>query len=373
MALIASPAIRIPFLMCHLMSASIAFRGIGDITSSPDHASVLGLFLLIWMSHTVCMICLEQHTLGQETAERNWKAAYKKLFNARRIGLNNEAPLPEGYNTAIDNRNLIFSSRKTPTTWPCMTGKYLNSESSRRRKFFLARFFSALAIYGINYFYTQCFHMLQLLQYSDFLPSKEIYIRRIHVVTVRETLVRSWLVFHFVWSAWATFTGLHNVISLMAVSVGLDEPGDWPPLYGSIYEIYTIRRFWGKFWHRLVYRTNAAFGALVSQKVLRLPRASLLDRTLINFSVFLLSGIVHALVTWQLGFVCGYWQDIWWFCVNFIAMLAEEWAQWFARRLMGGRFENTNAGKAVGFLWVYGFLFWSLPKSSYPKISCGTG
>ena len=30
-----------------------------------------------------------------------------------------------------------------------------------------------------------------------------------------------------------------------------DRPEEWPPLFGSISEAYTLRRFWGVFWHKL--------------------------------------------------------------------------------------------------------------------------
>lgn len=60
------------------------------------------------------------------------------------------------------------------------------------------------------------------------MPSKESYSRRIHTVTLRETIIRFGAVFHFVCSAWAVFTGAHDILAFLFVGIGLDEPEDWP-------------------------------------------------------------------------------------------------------------------------------------------------
>ena len=359
-ALNVSQPYRPALLTSQITFGLLAFRHITDISSSADYTSVLGLFLLIWISYMACVLCVEKQTLANTTGTWHWRAAYKMMFNGRRLGLHNQAPLPVRHDSANENRRTGTDS----------SGKH--QEDSHRLVFLFKRLFSALVIYTTNHLYTQMFRTLQPVDYSDFSPSKQIYIRRLPVVTVRESLIRSWMVFHFVWSAWAIFTGLHDILALIAVGAGLDDPIDWPPLYGSPRQIYTIRRFWGKFWHRLVYRTNTAFGLLISEKILRIRRGSYLERLFINFSVFLFSGVVHALVTLQLGFTCGYWEDISWFCLNFVAILVEDSFQRTFRKL-GGWTKNQTLGKAVGTIWVFAFFFWSLPKSQYPKIHCGTG
>jgi hypothetical protein len=37
----------------------------------------------------------------------------------------------------------------------------------------------------------------------------------------------------------------YRVTALVSVSLGISEPDEWPPLFGSIMETYTLRRFWG--------------------------------------------------------------------------------------------------------------------------------
>lgn len=129
------------------------------------------------------------------------------------------------------------------------------SKGSENRIFLLRRLASAIIILLLDQANTITYSMLLQLIYADFDPSKQSYLRRIRITTVRETTKRSWLVFNFVWSSWAIFAATHDLLAFAFVAFGIDEPEDWPSLYGSIFEAYSIRRFWGKFWHYLVQRT----------------------------------------------------------------------------------------------------------------------
>ncbi|KAL1614590.1 hypothetical protein SLS54_009655 [Diplodia seriata] len=43
---------------------------------------------------------------------------------------------------------------------------------------------------------------------------------------------------------------MSNAVAIACVLTRLSSPKDCPPLYGPIREAYTIRRFWGNFWHQ---------------------------------------------------------------------------------------------------------------------------
>jgi hypothetical protein len=48
------------------------------------------------------------------------------------------------------------------------------------------------------------------------------------------------------WVAGYTFlTLLHSIIAFATVLLGIYEPKSWPPLFGSVREIYSIRQTWG--------------------------------------------------------------------------------------------------------------------------------
>lgn len=166
------------------------------------------------------------------------------------------------------------------------------------------------------------------------------------------------------------FTAAHDVLAFAHVAIGIDEPEDWPKLYGSIFEAYSIRSFWGKFWHRLVQRSYGAYGSLLSQKILRLPPGSFTDRVWVNFPVFFISGMVHALITLQLGFKCGYWEDLAFFVMCNAALLVEEGVQRAASWALGEYWQSGWICRVLGYAWVFEFLFLVLPKHQYPKVLC---
>ena len=348
LAIKASPKDSLGLIGLSVSLALLAFRRVTDITSWAELSSLLGFFVLLWISHIVKLLALDK-----VAPPSDWRMAYKTLFDFRGIG-NEKQHLNQ---TASSEK---IESRETTSS----------SEGSRRRVFLLKRLASAATIFFLNQAYTIIYSLLLQLSYEDFHPSKQSYLRRLRTVTIRETYLRSWMVFNFVWSSWAMFTATHDILAFAHVAIGIDEPEDWPRLYGSIFETYSIRRFWGKFWHHLVQRSYGAYGSLLSQKILRLSPGSFADRTCANFSVFLISGIVHDSITVQLGFTCGYWEDVAFFVMCHVALLVEEGVQCAASRAIGQTWQKGWIGRLLGYTWVFGFLFWVLPKHQYPKVLC---
>ena len=355
LAIQSSPKDSLGLIGLSVSMALLAFRRVTDITSSAEWSSLLGFFVLLWVSHIVKLLALDTHVPFSD-----WRMTYKELFDFRGIG----AP-KQRTKISPDTPDISVTVLKNKE---CKETCF--SKGSKNRIFLLRRLASAIIILFLDQAYTVTYSMLLQLTYADFHPSKQSYLRRIRIITVRETTIRSWLVFNFVWSSWAIFAATHDLLAFAFVAVGIDEPEDWPRLYGSIFEAYSIRRFWGKFWHSLVQRSYSTYGALLSQRVLRLPPGSFADRTCVSFSVFLISGIVHACITAQLGFTCGYWEDIAFFMMCHAALIVETSVQRFASLAFGGSRPNGWICRLVGYTWVFGFLFWVLPKHQYPKVLC---
>ena len=323
--------------------ALLAFRRVTDITAWAEMSSLLGFFVLLWISHIVKLLVLDK-----PIPPLDWRMTYKIFFDFR------------GTATRKDTKTSAESSRGTCSP----------SKGSQYRIFLLKCLASAAGILLLNHSYTIIYSLLFQLSYADFHPSKQHYLRRMRTVTVRETAIRSWMVLNFVWSSWAMFTATHDILAFVHVAIGIDEPEDWPGLYGSIFEAYSVRRFWGKFWHNLVQRSYSAYGSWLSQKILRLKPGSFADRTCVNFSVFLISGVVHACITVQLGFKCGYWEDLTFFVICYAALLIEEGVQRAVSWALGGAWPKQWICKLLGYTWVFAFLFWVLPKYQYSKVLC---
>ncbi|KAJ5372302.1 hypothetical protein N7517_004308, partial [Penicillium concentricum] len=88
----------------------------------------------------------------------------------------------------------------------------------------------------------------------------------------------------------------YRVLSIFFVGIGLDYPADWPPAFGSMADAFTLRNFWGKFWHQFMRQPFTSIGNFVARDVLNLTRSSILERYTNLFIVFLISAIFHVIV-----------------------------------------------------------------------------
>ncbi|KAJ5087450.1 hypothetical protein N7456_011066 [Penicillium angulare] len=81
--------------------------------------------------------------------------------------------------------------------------------------------------------------------------------------------------------------------SLVFVGLGLDVPDNWPPLFGTMADAYTLRNYWGKFWHQFLRQSLTGISNFVARDVLRLPRRSPLERYTNVFVVCMVSASIH--------------------------------------------------------------------------------
>ena len=71
------------------------------------------------------------------------------------------------------------------------------------------------------------------------------FFRRLGEVTVEQLVIRLITTIALWTSIYCIMTILYSVVSLIAVLSGASEARSWPPVYGSLSNAYTIRRFWG--------------------------------------------------------------------------------------------------------------------------------
>lgn len=362
-----------PPLLCLLtVFATLAYRGVTVEFASLEACHILCMFLLFYISHMTCALCMEEYVLPT-THQWDWMAAYKMLFNARWIGTKRQAPNVKESSSPPQG---ILSQELKPDIRPANRLKRLRIALASPRVIFIRnRLFSLFVIYVVSKLYDKLTTSLfseyfDNLGYEDFLPDKRVYLRRLSEVTARETIIRMWFVIFWNWSTYSTVTKVHDILAIFFVGIGIDEPQDWPTLYGSLREAYTMRGFWGKFWHSLVYRSYTNYGIVISTKIFGLPRRSMVGRLLVNFLVFFLSGCIHALVELQLGYTCGWRESIASYSGSFVAILVETIVQWAFRSLVGKYRGDSVISKAIGYAWVFGYLFWSLPKVQYSKLYC---
>jgi hypothetical protein len=66
--------------------------------------------------------------------------------------------------------------------------------------------------------------------------------------------------------------------------------------------------------------------------------------------------------------LCGYWEDVQWFCLNFVAVAVERIVLSACRRLLSKNVIQHTGWKFAGHARVFAYMFWFLPKPHYSKI-----
>ncbi|KAI7779091.1 hypothetical protein LA080_001345 [Diaporthe eres] len=196
---------------------------------------------------------------------------------------------------------------------------------------------------------------------------------RLGDITTREAVVRSYTAVVWIWESLVLLDGTNAALAIISVLSGLDRPGDWPSLFGNPCAACGLRNFWSRFWHRLAVRSYGQFGRLVARYVpVRNKRA---QKSLVASAVFLLSGLSHSAVSWWLGHV-DWHIDLQWFMFNFAACSVElvvvSTARDVARRLGLAKelemLERSWLGYLIGYFWVFGFFFWTVPMWRFPRL-----
>jgi len=244
-------------------------------------------------------------------------------------------------------------------------------QSISRKNFFMRRQCSLFALYAVMCVYYDLVDLPGFLQMQpqDFSPSKQVFFRRLRAtedpVTVRDVII--WTVFETVGCEWVALTSIRTFFAIVFVAFGVVEPEDWPQLFGSISEAYTFRNYWTKFWHLLFYRTGSACADWITRNVLRVRQRNQLSRYMNNFLVFFLSGVMHLFARPVIsGGLPGDWTVPVWFSGQSVLFLLEDEIIAKYQSLIGNRYRVL--GQLAGYFWVFGFLFWSIPKINYAPL-----
>lgn len=142
-----------------------------------------------------------------------------------------------------------------------------------RVRFALLRCGRAIALLAIRHliasFTTKTLYGLHLSRW-DFGPDNQ---GLLPLLTKRDLILRLLMSYQWVWDTHILLTVAHNLLAAVFVSVmQWDRPDDWPALFGNITQAYTLRRFWGQFWHRLhVTIFEAYLAAMVIRVKVRSP------------------------------------------------------------------------------------------------------
>ncbi|KAF9443370.1 hypothetical protein P691DRAFT_778922 [Macrolepiota fuliginosa MF-IS2] len=112
----------------------------------------------------------------------------------------------------------------------------------------------------------------------------------------------------FIWQTynvmlwWATVMAtqifMYSSLSVVTVTLGVYEPGDWPSYYGTWDSPKSIRMFWGRTWHQLLRRPLTAHGKFITHNILGLDRNNDISPYIQLYIAFFLSGLCHGAGDW---------------------------------------------------------------------------
>ncbi|PYH48329.1 wax synthase family protein [Aspergillus saccharolyticus JOP 1030-1] len=130
---------------------------------------------------------------------------------------------------------------------------------------------------------------------------------------------------------------LYRCGAMVAVGTGLQTMADWPPLFGNLADAWTLRGFWGKFWHQYLRWPFTTLSTFLTGQVLGLRRHSLLERYLNTFLIFFLSMASHTVCEIVAGVEGGHRGNFLFFAAQVPAIMFEDavryvWGWWVMRR-----------------------------------------
>lgn len=349
-----------------------AWTSLTTVHEFDDLADLWAMGLVVYFMHNISVLYLEQWVLSRPY---NFTAAYNIWSNPQLLNTSREvsrAPAP-----GCSQSRLRFAV------------------------FRVARIVVYMGLLLCSTIYLFPGPFLPLTK-DDFAPDKQVYSRRLIGIssfvtptTLRETILRAVLAVNWIWISYLMLNIARDILAVFFIcALRVDDHADWPVyLFGSLREAYTLRRFWGRFWHRLVSRSYGDWGRLMAQRLLgcqrsMTPTASITTTTTkmprtagekwcVALVVFLLSGILHGVVLkWSLGMEAdmSLLGDLGWYCMNFMAGAVERGVILLARRLFRlDQWEKEvprllGLWQGLGFAWVFIFFFWGVPKKEYGPV-----
>ncbi|KAH8171266.1 membrane bound o-acyl transferase family protein [Sarocladium implicatum] len=166
----------------------------------------------------------------------------------------------------------------------------------------------------------------------------------------------------------------YRITSIAVMALGLSTPEIWPPLYGSMFEAYTIRGCWSSYWHQYLRWPLTTLCNFITKDLLRLPSPSIPERCVNTILVFFLAGVAHIFVDYYDPLVPSttYLPGLAFFVAQAVGIILEDSFQQAWRYFTGTKFVKKSSEvplwrKIVGYAWVFCFFAVVSPWYLYPK------
>ncbi len=239
---------RLYVLPAILLPATVSFRTIQYLSFLPGLSELWGTVTLIGLIHSSSLLYIKKWTL--RTTQQAGKVSKP---GSKDTWLNREL-WTHMYRVALNPR-FIRVPYKDVILIERPTGSQVKSTATRR-KFSVARVLWLLIKIGIHFLLNRwaTTRLLKVISISDFVPAKAVLLRRllrpsiyhsIGSISMREVVMRIWFTANSLWTPILLLDAMHTALATFFIRViHIDIPDDWPDLFGSPLEAYTLGRFW---------------------------------------------------------------------------------------------------------------------------------
>ncbi|KAI5855836.1 membrane bound O-acyl transferase family-domain-containing protein [Tricharina praecox] len=165
-------------------------------------------------------------------------------------------------------------------------------------------------------------------------------------------------------SAWGYMELQYLLLSLIFVGLGDDE-ASWPPLFGSLWDAYSVQRLWGQVWHRMLRSSLVSWGRAVAD-CLGIREGTARFLVVVGTS-FTISAVGHASAIWTADKSLG-GGALRFFLMQAAGVGVETGVVAVWRRVGGG---NVQWGKWVGYAWTLAWLTYTCPMQAEEMVTIG--
>ncbi|MCJ1284029.1 hypothetical protein MMC26_003360 [Xylographa opegraphella] len=366
-----SSAVR-PLIL--LLIIACCLTSVRSTVSKSIPGEIGGEYVIGFIFHASHFLCLAKLSPPLKSTERErWTWSTNQLFEAR-WGISPKI-LPswpkrskDDTSSGVTDRQDIPVGKSTDKTTEASPS--LASLIPSRREFLFKRTWDLVWTVSIIWLLKGN----KLLIFPDDITSvPDGFLRRLADVTPREAFIRIYFTFLGWVLPYCTLRAGHSLTGCLSVLCG-DSPERWPPLFGSIGEAYTVRRFYAFFWHHLMRKAFTSHAVFVVNKVLHLPRNNPASRYLIIILTFLISAGLHVAAGIAPVRCAIYAQTRYYFSIAAVIMLEDAviWLckSWSSAHVLRPDDPRRTLWRLLGYSWVAFFHVWSISKFIFGSFSC---
>ena len=154
----------------------------------------------------------------------------------------------------------------------------------------------------------------------------------------------------------------YRLIAAAAVVVKWGGPADWPPMFGSWVDAWTVRRFWSKTWHQMMRTVAEPPVYWVLHDLLGIRKGTYLSNYGKVFGAFFVAYAIHGYGSNMAGGShVGDWN---YFMSQAVAIWVEETVLRLANTLGIRQVLGDRLARFIGYVWtgtfsLYSFMLWN--------------